>query len=87
MQTITYTQAGNKLNAIIQQVTTDHEPIRIAGQEEKRAILLSEMDYQGLTETLYLLSHPVNAKRLLQAVARPPEEATPWGQVKEELRL
>ena len=87
MQTITYTQAGNQLNALIQQVTTDHEPIRIAGQEEKRAILLSEMDYQGLTETLYLLSHPVNAKRLLQAVARPPEEATPWGQVKEELRL
>ena len=50
-----------------------------------RAIVLSEEDYNSMVETLYLLSNPVNAEKLLQAVDRTPDSATPWQQVKNEL--
>jgi len=85
MRTIDYAEINEKLPDLINQVTDESEPLLIKSADEKNVVLLSEQDYQGLTETLYLLSHPVNAERLLQAVARPVEEAISWEQVRTEL--
>jgi len=87
MQTINFIKACQELAHLMQQVNDKHEPIKVEHPEQDSVILMSEYDYQGLIETLYLLSHPVNAEKLLQAVARKPEEATSWSQVKSDLEL
>ncbi|BAP55932.1 hypothetical protein THII_1635 [Thioploca ingrica] len=87
MQTISFLKACQDLAHLMQQVNDDHEPIKVEHPEKNAVVLISEQDYQGLMETLYLLSHPVNAEKLLQAVTRKPEEAMEWSQVKSTLEL
>ncbi len=87
MQTIHFLRACQGLAHLMQQVNDEHEPIKVEHPEKGAVVLMSEYDYQGLIETLYLLSHPVNAEKLLQAVARNSEEATEWSQVKTNLGL
>ncbi|NJO15082.1 MAG: hypothetical protein HC877_04835 [Thioploca sp.] len=53
----------------MQPVNEDHELIKVEHPEQNAVVIISEHDYQGLMETLYLLSHPVNAEKLLHAVA------------------
>ena len=71
----------------MQPINDDHEPIKVEHPEKNAVILISEQDYQGLMETIHLLSHPVNAEKLLQAVTRKPEEAMEWSLVKSTLEL
>ncbi len=73
MQNINFIEVCQNLAHLMQQVNEDHEPIKVEHPEQKAVVIISEHDYQGLMETLYLLSHPVNAKKLLHAAARPPE--------------
>ena len=87
MQTINFLKACQELAHLMQQVNDEHEPIKVEHPEQGSVILMSEYDYQGLIETVYLLSHPVNAEKLLQAIARKPEEAIEWSQVKSDLGL
>ena len=45
--------------------------------KEGSAVVMSKEDYDGLMETLYLLSHPKTAGEILDAKNTPPEEFTP----------
>lgn len=87
MQTINFLKACQNLAHLMQPVNDDHEPIKVEHPEKNAVVLISEQDYQGLMETLYLLSHPVNAEKLLQAVTRKPEKAMEWSPVKSTLEL
>ena len=51
------------------QVCRDSVPLRIARRHARPVIMLSEKDYEGLVETLHLLSSPANAARLMRSVA------------------
>lgn len=57
------------------------------GKVEYPIIILSEEDYSSLIETLYLLSNPANAEKLLQAKNRSVDDAISWEDVKNELNL
>lgn len=85
METVSYTDARNHLKALIDKVATDHAPVRIERRSGGAAVIMSEEDYAGLQETLYLLGNPANAERLLQARARGEDGAIPLEEARDEL--
>jgi len=87
MKTLSYTEARDHLKDLIDQVNEDHLPVHIQRRNGEGAVLMSDADYSGLQETLYLLGNPANAQRLLAARQRSAEGAVPWDTVKERLGL
>ena len=57
MATLTATEARANLYKLIEQTLQSHEPVVITGKKGN-AVLLSEEDWNAVTETLYLLSVP-----------------------------
>lgn len=68
MKAISYSEARDNLKSVIDQVIADCAPIAITRQRGEGAVLVSESDWASIQETLYLLSSPVNAARLLDAI-------------------
>jgi len=66
---ITASEARRRLFPLLEQVNTDHEPVRIRSKAGD-AVLMSADDYDSWQETVYLLRSPENARRLMEAVAR-----------------
>jgi antitoxin YefM len=66
---ITASEARSRLFPLIQQVNDDHVPVRISSRGGD-AVLMSAADFDSWQETIYLLRSPVNARRLMEAVAR-----------------
>jgi antitoxin YefM len=66
---ISASEARQRLFPLLQQVNTDHEPVRITSKGGD-AVLMSADDYDSWQETVYLLRSPENARRLMEAVAR-----------------
>ncbi len=87
MPTINYSELGENLPTLIEKLNDDHEPLCLEFPNSMKAILLSEQDYSSLIETLYLLSNPVNAEKLLNAANRTTNDAVSWQQVKEQLDI
>jgi antitoxin YefM len=67
--TISASEARQRLFPLLEQVNTDHEPVRITSRAGD-AVLMSAADYDSWQETIYLLRSPENARRLMAAVAR-----------------
>lgn len=67
--TISASQARQRLFPLLEQVNTDHQPVRITSKSGD-AVLMSADDYDSWQETVYLLRSPENARRLMEAVAR-----------------
>jgi antitoxin YefM len=67
--TISASEARQRLFPLLEQVNTDHEPVRITSKAGD-AVLMSADDYDAWQETVYLLRSPENARRLMEAVAR-----------------
>ena len=87
METINYREFSEKLSTLVEKIHDDQEPLYLELPNALRAVILSEQDYSSLMETLYLLSNPVNAEKLLSAAIRSVDEATSWEQVKDSLEL
>ena len=66
---ISASEARQRLFSLLEQVNTDHEPVRITSKAGD-AVLMSADDYDSWQETVYLLRSPENARRLMEAVAR-----------------
>lgn len=66
---ISASEARQRLFPLLQQVNTDHEPVRITSKGGD-AVLMSADDYDSWQETVYLLRSPENARSLMEAVAR-----------------
>ncbi len=66
---ISASEARQRLFPLLEQVNTDHEPVRITSKSGD-AVLMSADDYDSWQETVYLLRSPENARRLMEAVAR-----------------
>ncbi|MDA8241146.1 MAG: type II toxin-antitoxin system prevent-host-death family antitoxin [Nitrospiraceae bacterium] len=69
MDTITYSDARERLAATMKKVCENHEPVIITRQKEESVVMLSLEDFRSLEETSYLLRVPKNAKRLLESIA------------------
>ncbi len=57
MTILNATEARSKLYRLIDETTETHQPIIITGKRGN-AVLLSEEDWQAISETLHLLSVP-----------------------------
>ena len=57
MNTISAQEAGEGLDALIDQVVASHEPLLITGME-RNAVLISEEVWRGIQATLDLVSIP-----------------------------
>jgi antitoxin YefM len=57
MNIINATEARSKLYRLIDETAETHEPIVITGKR-KNAVLISEEDWNAISETIYLLSIP-----------------------------
>jgi len=57
MTILNATEARSKLYTLIDEAAQTHEPIVITGRRNN-AVLLSESDWNSITETLHLLSVP-----------------------------
>lgn len=66
---ISASEARQRLFPLLEQVNTDHQPVRITSKSGE-AVLMSADDYDSWQETVYLLRSPENARRLMEAVAR-----------------
>jgi antitoxin YefM len=76
---ISASEARQRLFPLLEQVNTDHNPVRITSRAGD-AVLMSADDYDSWQETVYLLRSPENARRLMEAVARDKGESTRTGQ-------
>lgn len=65
---ISITQARANLKQVIDSVVDDHTAVAITRRGEGAAVLMSMDDYNGLLETVHLLSNPTGAARLLRAI-------------------
>jgi antitoxin YefM len=73
MTTISVTDARKRLYRLLDEVTTSHEPVHIAGKRGG-AVLVSEEDWRAINETLYLLSIPGMRESIREGLETPIEE-------------
>jgi antitoxin YefM len=66
----TYTQAREKLAALLNEATSSREPVVIRRRGAEDVALIAADELRSLMETAHLLRSPVNAERLLRALAR-----------------
>ena len=57
MKTLSINEAREILEKLVQEATSDHEPIYIKGKNTS-AVLIDENDWRSIQETLYLLTIP-----------------------------
>lgn len=69
METISYSAARENLKAVIDRAVDDHVPVAIVRQRGEGAVIVSASDWASIQETLYLLSSPKNARRLMDSIA------------------
>ena len=69
MDTINYSTFRSNLASVLDKVNDDHVPVLVTRQNGKPAVILSLEDYNSYEETVYLMTSPVNARRLNQAIA------------------
>ncbi|QEY74668.1 type II toxin-antitoxin system Phd/YefM family antitoxin [Pseudomonas denitrificans (nom. rej.)] len=68
MQVLTFIQACADLKQIMDDVCRDHEPVAITRQRGEPVVMISLEDYNGMQETLHLLSSAANTKRLRESL-------------------
>jgi antitoxin YefM len=72
MEIHTAKQAQENLNKLINLTHDYREPIYIVGDKNK-GVLISEEEYSGMQETLYILSVPGMKEKILEADKEPNE--------------
>lgn len=67
MDTIFFSKARAELAGLLDKVNEDAAAVEIVRRDKPSAILIGKEEYEGMMETIHLLSSPVNAARLLKA--------------------
>ncbi len=70
MTILNVTQARSKLYSLIDEAAETHQPITITGKRGN-AVLVSEKDWEAITETLYLLSIPNMRESIKEGMQEP----------------
>ncbi len=68
MNTVNFTQARANLNAILDGVTDNVTQTIITRRNKPAVVVMSLDEFNGLQETLYLMSSPANAAHLLRGI-------------------
>ena len=68
MHTLSFSEARAHLKATMDKVVADRAPVAITRQRGEGVVMVSASEWEGMEETLYLLSSPANAKHLLDGI-------------------
>ena len=80
MNTITATNLRKNIFEILNNTAKYNELINVPTKEGS-VIIMSDEDYRGLMETVYLYSQPGLVPKILKAAAEPIEEGVPADEV------
>ena len=58
----------SNLDELVNKVTADMQPTILCNENGNKAVLVSLDEYSAWQETMYLLSSPVNASRLISSI-------------------
>jgi antitoxin YefM len=79
MRVVNFSEARNRLKALIDQVVNDADVTIIARRDAPDAVVMSLDTYNSLMETVHLLRSPANAAHLARSI-----EQYRQGQVKQQ---
>ncbi|WP_300427070.1 type II toxin-antitoxin system Phd/YefM family antitoxin [uncultured Thalassolituus sp.] len=79
MKTISFTEARDNLNKVLDQVVNDAEPIVINRSREGDVVMMSLHDYSSLMETVHLLRSSKNSAHLGRSIAQYSERKSTQG--------
>ena len=68
MNVMTYSEARAGFKQAMDDVCKHHDPTVITRQRGDHVVMMSLDDYNSMEETMYLLSSPNNAQRLMRGV-------------------
>jgi antitoxin YefM len=68
MKKVNYIDFKSNMNAYLDKVTEEKETIILDRDIGKRAVILSEKEYNSIMETLHLLGSKANARRLFESI-------------------
>ena len=72
MNSLNVTNARKNLYKLIEKTASSHQPVKITGKSAN-AVLVSEEDWDGINETLYLLSIPGMQESIRSEIQEPLE--------------
>ena len=72
MNSLNVTNARKNLYKLIEETASSHQPVKITGKSAN-AVLVSEEDWDGINETLYLLSVPGVRESIRNGIQKPLE--------------
>ncbi|MFP4101854.1 type II toxin-antitoxin system Phd/YefM family antitoxin [Coleofasciculus sp.] len=70
MKVVTFTEARNKLKAILDRVVNDADYTIITRRDADDAVVMSLEYFNSLLETVHLLKSPANAAHLERSIAQ-----------------
>lgn len=70
MRIVTFSEARNKLKAILDQVVNDADYTVITRRDAEDAVVMSLDYFNSLLETVHLLESPANAAHLERSIAQ-----------------
>lgn len=70
MKTISFTEARDNLNSVLDEAVNDAEPIVINRSREADVVVMSHHYYNSLMETLHLLRSANNSAHLGRSIAQ-----------------
>lgn len=68
MRTVMFSKAREELAGLLDEVSQDRVAVEIVRRNKPSVILIDKDEYEGMLETLHLMSSPANAKRLMEAI-------------------
>ena len=68
MRVINFSEARNKLKAVLDQVVSDADYTIISRRDADDAVVMSLDQFNGLMETVHLLKSPANAAHLEKSI-------------------
>ena len=66
---VSFTELRKRLGHFMDRAVVDRVPILITREGSEPFVLVSQSDYEGMQETLYLRASPANAARLDASIA------------------
>jgi antitoxin YefM len=70
MTVLSYSQVRANLKDVCDQVVDDCDYVTIHRRDGDNVVMLSESEFNGWKETVYLMSNPSNARRLMESIAQ-----------------
>lgn len=70
MDVVNYTHARQHLAELMDQVCDDRAPVMITRRKSETVVMMALEEYEGMQETMHLLSSPRNAERLMKSIAQ-----------------